>query len=262
MLGLAESLGLLNTRRIRYMSLSDLSPSTQNYLKIIWGLNEHSDKPVTTSLIATQAGLKQSSVSDALKRLKAAELISHRPYGAVELTETGRFYALSMVRRHRLIETFLVETLGYTWDQVHDEAEVLEHAVSDTMIDRIDALLGHPSRDPHGDPIPLLDGKFTLPRMVSLLSYIEQKGYPLEHQRLVIERISDSDPQLLRLLANYGVVPGAQVSLIARDPVHLASAQESQKKINLPLTLQTEEGKKVDISQQQASAVYISSLEQ
>lgn len=131
------------------MPLSELSVSTQNYLKEIWSLEEWTKTPATASALAERMGLRISSVSDGLKRLAAADLIEHQPYGAIELTETGRSYALAMIRRHRLIETFLVETLGYTWDRVHDEAEVLEHAVSDFMVDRIDTLLGHPTRDPH-----------------------------------------------------------------------------------------------------------------
>ena len=125
------------------MPLSELSVSTQNYLKEIWSLEEWTKTPATASALAERMGLRISSVSDGLKRLAAADLIEHQPYGAIELTETGRSYALAMIRRHRLIETFLVETLGYTWDRVHDEAEVLEHAVSDFMVDRIDTLLGH-----------------------------------------------------------------------------------------------------------------------
>ena len=125
------------------MPLSELSVSTQNYLKEIWGLEEWTKTPATASALAERMGLRISSVSDGLKRLAAADLIEHQPYGAIELTETGRSYALAMIRRHRLIETFLVESLGYTWDRVHDEAEVLEHAVSDFMVDRIDTLLGH-----------------------------------------------------------------------------------------------------------------------
>ena len=113
-------------------------------------------------------GLRVSSVSDGLKRLAAADLIDHQRYGAIELTPLGRTYAVAMIRRHRLIETFLVETLGYTWDRVHDEAEVLEHAVSDFMIERIDAILDHPTRDPHGDPIPDASGRISFPQTVPL----------------------------------------------------------------------------------------------
>src|SRR5699024_2252848 len=150
------------------MSVSQLTPSTQNYLKIIWGLQEWSDDPVTPSVIAGKAGLRMSSVSDAIRKLASQELVTHTPYGAVSLTDIGRRHALAMVRRHRLIETFLVETLHYRWDQVHEEADALEHAVSDFLITRIDELLGHPERDPHGDPIPAADGTISTPDAVQL----------------------------------------------------------------------------------------------
>ena len=145
------------------MPLSELSVSTQNYLKTIWSLEEWTEAPATASALAERMGLRVSSVSDGLKRLAAADLIDHQRYGAIELTPLGRTYAVAMIRRHRLIETFLVETLGYTWDRVHDEAEVLEHAVSDFMIERIDAILDHPTRDPHGDPIPDASGRISFP---------------------------------------------------------------------------------------------------
>ena len=123
------------------MSVSELSTSTQNYLKAIWGLKEWSSEPVTATLIAKQLGLKLSSVSDAVRKMAKQGLVSHTPYGSVELTELGRQYALVMVRRHRLLESFLVQALGYTWDEVHNEAENLEHAVSDMLIERVDKFL-------------------------------------------------------------------------------------------------------------------------
>jgi len=188
------------------MSVSELSPSTQNYLKAVWSLSEWSDAPVTPSLIAERTELKLSSVSDAVRKLTAQGLLHHSPYGAVELTESGREYAVAMVRRHRLIETFLVSTLGYSWDQVHDEAEHLEHAVSDFMIERIDELLGHPTRDPHGDPIPAADGSISVPAAVSLSKL--KAG-----TRAVVERISDDDPTLLQFFDSRGIVLGARLTL-------------------------------------------------
>lgn len=186
------------------MSVSDLSASTQNYLKAVWTLGEWSDVPVTPSLIAERTELKLSSVSDAVRKLTAQGLLNHSPYGAVELTETGRAYAVDMVRRHRLIETFLVRMLGYGWDQVHDEAEHLEHAVSDFMIARIDDLLGHPTRDPHGDPIPLADGTIVSPDAVQLTQVIPGT-------RVTVERISDDEPALLQFFEDRGIVLGAQM---------------------------------------------------
>lgn len=180
------------------MSVDSLSPSAQNYLKAIWNLAEWSTEPVTPTLIAQRTGLKLSSVSDAVRRLTDQGLVSHDPYGTVTLTDEGRVHALAMVRRHRLIETFLVATLGYRWDQVHDEAEVLEHAVSDFMIERIDELLEYPARDPHGDPIPTADGTITLPP-ARPLSEITGPA------RVLVERISDTDPELLKYFDSHGI---------------------------------------------------------
>ncbi len=188
------------------MSVSDLSTSTQNYLKAVWTLSEWSDQPVTPSLIAERTELKLSSVSDAVRRLTSQGLLTHTPYGAVELTEAGRAYAVAMVRRHRLIETFLVKMLGYGWDQVHDEAEHLEHAVSDFMIERIDELLGRPTRDPHGDPIPLADGSIVAPAAVPL-------GQVAAGTEVIVERISDDDPALLQFFEDRGIVLGAHLTV-------------------------------------------------
>ena len=191
------------------MPISDLSDSTQNYLKMIWGIKEHSSGPVTASALVALPGLRKSSVSDVLKRLAAAGLVEHQPYGAIELTELGRGYALEVIRRHRLIETFLVETLGYRWDQVHDEAEVLEHAVSDFLVERLDAFLAYPRRDPHGDPIPSAQGEIEELLPLTLADLPADQG-KLE---LLVERISDADPDLLRRLAALGVGPGSRLRL-------------------------------------------------
>ena len=181
------------------MSVSELSTSTQNYLKAIWGLKEWSSEPVTATLIAKQLGLKLSSVSDAVRKMAKQGLVSHTPYGSVELTELGRQYALVMVRRHRLLESFLVQALGYTWDEVHNEAENLEHAVSDMLIERVDKFLDYPTRDPHGDPIPTVDGQITIPSAHRLTDSGAQS-------QVTVERISDSDPQLLKFLEERGIV--------------------------------------------------------
>ncbi|GAA4194894.1 metal-dependent transcriptional regulator [Gryllotalpicola kribbensis] len=183
------------------MPLSELSSTVQDYLKVIWSATEWAPGPVTVTRLAERMGVRKATVSDAVRRLVDAGLLAHEPYGGVELTELGRGHALGMVRRHRLIETFLVDMLGYGWDEVHDEAENLEHAVSDTLVDRIDALLGHPTRDPHGDPIPTRDGLPHLPDAILLAD--APAGVPL-----TVERISDSDPALLRALASRGIRPG------------------------------------------------------
>lgn len=208
------------------MSVGDLSTSTQNYLKGIWALSEWSDTPVTPSSVAKHLGLRKSTVSDGVRKLGEQGLVEHKPYGAVELTDTGRTYAVAMIRRHRLIETFLVEALGYTWDQVHDEAENLEHSVSDFMVDRIDAFLDYPSRDPHGDPIPSASGRVDVPEAVPLTGV--QPG-----QKATIERIADDDPKLLQFFDSHGLVVGATLEVGEGAPysgavaVRLAGAAEA-----------------------------------
>ena len=197
--------------RLAPMSFDDLSPNSQDYLKAIWDLMEWSGEPAQLSDIVEKTGMKLSTVSGAIGRLTAQGLVSHTPYGAVELTDEGRSYALMMARRHRLLETFLVHTLGYRWDEVHDEADRLEHAVSNTMIDRIDAALGHPRRDPHGDPIPTADGMVDSPDLLSLAD--ARPG-----ERVRVERVSDNDPNLLAYLTEQGLKVGSTLIIGTHTP--------------------------------------------
>lgn len=139
-----------------------------------------------------------------VKKLVAQGLVEHQRYGSIVLSEAGRAQALRMTRRHRLIETWLVGEFGYAWDEVHDEAEVLEHVLSDRMLARIDEKLGHPSADPHGDPIPAADG--TVPELTGMLASRLDAG-----QRGRVVRISDRDPDVLRRLAGAGIGLGAEV---------------------------------------------------
>lgn len=188
------------------MSVSELSASMQNYLKAIWSLSEWSNRPVTTSLIAERMGVRLSSVSDAVRKMTEQGLVSHSPYSSVELTQRGKELALQMVRRHRLIETFLVDVLDYSQDEVHEEAEHLEHAVSDKLINRIDKLLRFPSRDPHGDPIPTADGELEIPKAHQLT------GVPVPAV-VTVERISDEDSSLLQFLETNGIAVGKQLRI-------------------------------------------------
>ncbi|GAA3807378.1 DtxR family transcriptional regulator [Cellulomonas soli] len=192
-------------------ALAPLSAVTQDYLKVVWSAREWSDRPVTTKLLATRLGVGASTVSETVRRLADSGLVTHEPYGAVELTELGRGHALAMVRRHRLVETFLVEVLGYGWDEVHDEAEVLEHAVSDLFVERLAERLGHPSRDPHGDPIPAADGTIDVPDAHPL--------WDVTPGQYAVARISDEDPGLLRYLDQVGLVLDAPVALVERRTV-------------------------------------------
>ncbi len=188
------------------MPVSELSTVAQDYLKVIWSATEWSETPITVKQLAERLGVRAATISDGIRRLADQGMLVHEPYGGIELTETGRRHAVAMVRRHRLIETFLVEELGYGWDEVHDEAEVLEHAVSDNLIERIDRRLGFPSRDPHGDPIPSADGTPHLPDARPLMS--AEAGVPL-----VVSRISDADPAVLRYLAERGIRLDTRLSI-------------------------------------------------
>jgi DtxR family Mn-dependent transcriptional regulator len=168
----------------------------EDYVKVIYAHTEWQDQKITATTLAARLGLAPSSVTEMVKKLGTMGLVSHRPYGSIELTANGTALALRMVRRHRLIETWLVQHFGYAWDEVHDEAEVLEHSLSDRLLDAIDDQLGHPTRDPHGDPIPSRDGTVYRPP-ATLLANAPAGG------RVV--RISDRDSDLLRVLEARGI---------------------------------------------------------
>lgn len=188
------------------MTVAELSPMAQDYLKLIWKCQEWSDDPVSTNALAGRLGVSPSTVSGNIKKLASLGLIDHTPYGAIQLSVEGRTAAVQMVRRHRLLETYLVVRLGYGWDEVHDEAENLEHSVSQLFIDRIDADLGHPGRDPHGDPIPDAEGRVDRPE-AQQLSEVEpgRCGF--------IARILDDDAELLRYLDTRRLVLDTHVTV-------------------------------------------------
>jgi len=165
----------------------------EDYVKVIYAHTEWQSEPITTNALAARLGLAASSVTEMVKKLVAQGLAEHERYGAITLTADGTALALRMLRRHRIIETWLVQTHGYRWDEVHDEAEVLEHALSDRLLDAIDEQLGHPTCDPHGDPIPTRDGRITSPVAVLL------RDAPAGTIGTVV-RVSDRDPRVLRML--------------------------------------------------------------
>ena len=191
------------------MDVIQLSTNVQDYLKVIWDLEEWDDGPVHPTDIAERTGMKQSTISGALSRMVNAGLVEHKPYGRVGLTSAGRRSAVTMVRRHRLLETFLVEVLGYTWDEVHEEADALEHAVSEKLVDRIDRYLGHPAQDPHGDAIPTESGSMPVVPLTKPLSQVE------DGQTVRVWRVSDQDPALLRYLSRHRVRPGTLLKLVS-----------------------------------------------
>lgn len=201
------------------MDLSEITPVAQDYLKAIWSATEWGDPPITTKGLAERMGTTAPSVTDTVKRLAGQGLVEYRPYKPVTLTALGEQYAIAMVRRHRLLETFLVTTLGYPWDEVHDEAERLEHAASDAMIERIDAQLGRPAADPHGDPIPTATGAVERPEGTTRLTDVEPGWYE-------IVRLSDADPARLARFRESGLVPGGAVQVIAQGPGGTTGALE------------------------------------
>jgi DtxR family transcriptional regulator, Mn-dependent transcriptional regulator len=187
----------------------DLTTVAQDYLKVIWTAQEWSREKVSTKMLAERIGVSASTASESIRKLADQGLVDHEKYGAVTLTEAGRQAALGMVRRHRLMETFLVNMLGYSWDEVHDEAEVLEHAVSDRMLDRIDAKLGYPKRDPHGDPIPAADGQVPTPPARQLSACDDGDAG-------TVARISDADPEMLRYFDTVGINLDSRLRVLAR----------------------------------------------
>ncbi|WP_372968082.1 metal-dependent transcriptional regulator [Microbacterium sp.] len=181
------------------------SPAADDYLKTVYAHTEWQDAPITPSVLAAKLGIAPSSVTEMVKKLAASGLVSHVPYGAVRLTDAGTRRALAMVRRHRLIETWLVQEFGYGWDEVHDEAEVLEHTISDRLLEGIDERLGRPRFDPHGDAIPDAAGA------VDREPFVLLADAPTGHVGRVL-RVDDRDPELLRALEAAGVVVAAVVT--------------------------------------------------
>ncbi len=187
------------------------TPAVEDYSKAIYALETRSDDPVSTNALAERLGVTPGSVSAMLRRLDELGLITYIPYRGVRLSDDGRRIALEVIRHHRLLESYLAEALGMPWDRVHDEAEVLEHVLSDDLEALIAAKLGHPTVDPHGDPIPSAELEMSEPlteRMESL--------EPGDEGLFV--RVSDSDPEMLRYLADRGISPGERFTVRDRQP--------------------------------------------
>ncbi len=189
------------------------SLTVENYLKSIYLISSRAPKgdAVATGELAQALGVWPGTVTGMVKTLSEAELVTYTPYEGVRLTPKGERLALAVLRRHRLLELFLVQTLEMSWDEVHAEAEHLEHAVSDRLVDRIDAYLGHPDVDPHGDPIPRADG-----------SLAESKGEPLstlpQGSEFRLVRVVDQDPAFLRYLKDSGLDLGTVGRLTENRP--------------------------------------------
>ena len=187
------------------------SLTVENYVKEIYHLCVAHSKAAATGQLAAALNVSPGTVTSMLKTLSESGLATYTPYEGVQLTAQGTALALRILRRHRLIELFLVDTLGLSWDEVHEEAEHMEHAVSDRLIDRIDAFLGHPTADPHGDPIPAADGSLRAPRTHSLAQC--QPG-----DRFELARVLDQSPEFLRYLTESNLSLGVRGHVVVNRP--------------------------------------------
>ncbi|MBA3020205.1 metal-dependent transcriptional regulator [Propionicimonas sp.] len=201
------------------MEVGDLSKVAQDYLKVIWSASEWGEPPITTKGLAERFSTTRANVSETLHRLDDQGLLIYRPYRPAVLTPVGRRLAIAMVRRHRLLEAYLAGALGYSWSEVHDEAERLEHAVSELFLTRVDELLGQPRIDPHGDPIPDGDGNWPELADTAELASLPPGSY-------VVARVSDADAGQLAQLAEVGVRPGAEVKITPEAVVATGADQE------------------------------------
>lgn len=189
------------------------SQSVEDYLKTIYKLESETlpEKGVTTSRLADEMGVANASVTNMLKRLAEMKMVNYESYYGTRLTEAGQKIALEIIRHHRLLELYLKEILGYSWDEVHEEAEKLEHHISEQFEDKIAELLNHPTEDPHGDPIPTKDGKMPKIKLESLHSVPESTPY-------IVRRVKNQNPELLRYLEKQGIIPGVKVEVLQKEP--------------------------------------------
>lgn len=195
--------------------LDNTSPAAEDYLKGLWHLAAEADAPdavVSTTALAGRLEVSAASATNMLKRLDEMGLVGYVPYRGASLTDAGRKVALEVIRHHRLLETYLAEALGVPWDQVHEEAEILEHVLSEGLEDRISSLLGDPTVDPHGHPIPSKDG--AMPSVSCRTLWAIDPG-----ERAAVERVPDQQPEALRWLDSIGLRPGAKVEVMDRGPV-------------------------------------------
>ena len=191
----------------------EVSSAVQDYAKAIYSLEQRCEEggAVTTNALAERLGVSAASASSMVKKLDGLGIVEHVPYRGAVLTERGMAVALEVLRHHRLLERFLVEELGVPWDRVHDEAEVLEHVLSEELEELIAAKLGHPTIDPHGDPIPTADLK------IVEIDTVGMDGLEAgETGRFV--RVSDSDPEMLRYLGARGITPGDRFEVVEKQP--------------------------------------------
>jgi DtxR family transcriptional regulator, Mn-dependent transcriptional regulator len=187
------------------------SQSVEDYLKAIYKLENEIDGGVSTSRLAEEMGVAGASVTNMVKRLSEMGLVNYESYYGSTLTDAGEKIALEIIRHHRLLELYLKEVMGYSWDEVHDEAEKLEHHISEQFEDRIAELLNDPRFDPHGDPIPTKDGKMPVVKSTPLVNMEENRP-------CIIHRVTDQNPELLRYLEKHGLIPGVKLKITEREP--------------------------------------------
>jgi DtxR family Mn-dependent transcriptional regulator len=184
--------------------------AVEDYLKTIYEIQLEQGK-VATTVLAERLGVAPASVTGMIKKLADLRLVVYQPYQGVVTTEAGQKIALEVIRHHRLVELFLAEALGVPWDQVHAEAHKIEHVLSEDLVERIDAALGHPTTDPHGAPIPARDGSIEQPDVIRLADL--HLG-----QSATVAEVNDRDPALLRYLGELGLYPQARVSVLGLAP--------------------------------------------
>lgn len=225
--------------------MTKITQAFEDYLKQIYQLQQRDGK-VNTLALAERLNVSPASVTDMLKRLAGAGLVTHTPYYGAQLTAEGEKIALEVVRHHRLIELYLTERLGYRWDEVDQEADRLEHAISELMEERMDAALGYPTHDPHGDPIPTKEGylEHNSPDSLAELG--------VDH-RAIVRRVSDQNPEVLRYLGSLGIYPGVEVNVIEKAPLNgplLVSVRE-----------ETGQSRPHALSYEMASTLYVEPLQ-
>lgn len=216
-----------------------LSQTVEDYLKTIYKIQM--DGRATTSRIANQMGVSSASVTNMMKRLSEMGLLEYASYQGVELTDSGQKIALEVIRHHRLLELYLKEMLGYSWDEVHDEAENLEHHISEQFEDRIAEILNEPTHDPHGDPIPSKEGTMPAGEAKKLVD-------APQNSELIVRRVTDQNPELLRYLEKIKLIPGAKINIKEEAPY------------DGPLTVQIEDEQQV-IGRKVAEHILVSGYE-
>ena len=188
-----------------------ITHAMEDYLKAIYLLQNGGKEKVSTSAIAEQMNVSAASVSGMIRKLASMGLLNHASYQGVELTEGGEKIAREIIRHHRLLELYLVEIMGFTWDQVHDEAEKLEHVISEEFEDKMAEALGNPTTDPHGHVIPAKNGDFE-EAPYKLLSEVDSGSF------VTIGQVNDGDSEMLRYFADLGLVPGTRIEVLAKEP--------------------------------------------